>query len=137
MDTMGPVLGACIDFFHALLMAAWVLGLPLLFWHRWPRLTRAYTFYAVGFIVANQISHALLGECFLTTLARTCWLREPRSGGSTPAYDEWFTVRIAEAIFRMTPSHASIKLVSEGLILITAIGVGFRGIVGRRLGARG
>jgi len=128
---MGPILGACVDFVHALLMAAWILGLPLLFWYRWPRLTRGYAFYAIGFIVANQLSHALLGECFLTTLARAFWERGPRPGGSAPIYEEWFTVRMAEAIFRMTPSHRAVKLTSEALILLTAIGVGFRGTVGR------
>ncbi len=120
---MGPILGGCIDLLHALLMAGWVLGLPLLFWHRWPRRTRAYAFYAIGFVVANQVSHALLGECFLTTLARACWQRGPGSGGPTPAYEEWFTVRMSEAIFRLTPTHRAINLVSEALILLTALGV--------------
>lgn len=131
-NAMGPVLGACIDIVHALLMAGWVLGLPLLFWHRWPRLTRAYAFYAIGFIVANQLSHVLLGECFLTSLARACWQHGSGSAGSSPAYEEWFTVRISEAVFRLTPSHRTIKLVSEALILLTATGVAFRGIVARR-----
>jgi len=124
---MGPLLGAFIDVLHALLMAAWVFGLPLLFLHRWPRLTRAYALYAIGFIVANQASHLLLGECFLTTLARACWQRAPGEGGVASAYDEWFTVRMAEGIFRWTPSHRGIKLASEALILLTAIGVGLRG----------
>lgn len=128
---MGAVLGAGIDLVHALLMAAWVLGIPLLFWHRWPWLTRAYAFYAIAFIVANQLSQALLGECFLTTIARACW--RSSTGPRAPVEpDEWFTVRLAEAIFRLTPSHRSIKVVSEGLILLTAIGMGFRGLAGHR-----
>jgi hypothetical protein len=122
---MGPILGASIDVVHALLMAMWVLGLPLLFWHHFSRLTRAYAFYAIGFIVVNQVSLALLGECFLTTLARRCWQSGAGSGGPGPAPDEWFTVRLAEAIFDLTPSHRWIKLVSEALILVTAVGVGF------------
>jgi len=130
---MGAVLGACIDLLHALFMAAWVLALPLLFWHRWPRLTQAYALYAIAFIVANQLSQAFLGECFLTTLARASWRGALGADGSA-ASDEWFTVRIAQAIFRLTPSHRAIKLASEGLILLTAVGVGFRGIVGRRQG---
>jgi hypothetical protein len=127
---MGPVLGACVDLIHALFMAAWVLGLPLLFWHRWPRLTRAYAFYAIGFIVVNQLSYFILGECFLTTLARACWRIAPGTAGAG-ASEEWFTVRLAQGIFRMTPSHRAVKLVSEGLILITAVGVGFRGAMKR------
>jgi hypothetical protein len=129
---MGPFLGAAIDVLHALLMAAWVLGLPLLFWHRYPRLTRDYAVYAIAFIVLNQASQALLGECFLTTLARAAWQSTPGSGaGASP--DEWFTVRLAQKVFDMTPSHRSIKLVSEALILVTAIGVAFRSVVARRL----
>jgi hypothetical protein len=128
---MAAALGACIDLIHALLMAAWVLGLSLLFWHRWPRLTRAYALYAVGFIVVNQISYALLGECILTTLARACWRNAPGGAGSA-ASDEWFTVRIAQAIFRLTPSHRTIKLASEALILLTAAGVALRGVAGHR-----
>jgi hypothetical protein len=46
------LLAALIDVTHALLMAAWVLGLPLLFWHRWPRWTRAYAIYAIAFVAA-------------------------------------------------------------------------------------
>ena len=126
---MGALLGASIDFIHALLMAAWVLGLPLLFWHRFPRATTTFAIYAVAFILLNQASHALLGECFLTTLARESWQRSPGSSGPDPTSDAWFTVRLAEAIFHLTPSHRSIKLISEALILSTALGVGFRGIV--------
>jgi hypothetical protein len=118
---MGPVLGTAIDLIHATLMAAWALGLPLLFWHRWPRLTRAYAIYAVVFVVVNLVSRAILGECFLTTLARACWRQ-----GSAPASEEWFTVRLANAVFRFTPSHHAISAVAEILILVTAIGVALR-----------
>jgi hypothetical protein len=121
--SMAAFLGSCIDLFHALLMAAWVLGLPLLFWHRWPRLTRAYALYAIVFIVTNQLSYVLLHECFLTALARMFWRSAPSAGSA--ASDEWFTVRLAQAIFALTPSHRAIKVVSEGLILVTAAGMGF------------
>ena len=129
---MGALLGSSIDLVHALLMAAWILGLPLLFWRSWPRLTRAYAIYAIVFIVANRVSFALLGECFLTTLARACWRSASgiaRSGES----NEWFTVRIAETIFHLTPSRRSIKLVSEMLILVTAVGIALRSALDRRL----
>ena len=127
VTSMGAVIGASIDFFHALSMAAWVLGLPLLFWHRWPRLTQIYAIYAIGFVAINLLSDVLLGECFLTTLARAAWESNP-----PPLSREWFTVRMAEAIFRLTPSHQVIKLVSEGLILLTAAGVAYRSIVRHR-----
>lgn len=120
---MGAILGALVDFVHALLMVAWVLGLPLLFWHRWPRVTRAYAIYAVAFVVVSQTSHALIGECFLTTIARLCWEAAGPVRDGAPLPDEWFTVRLAEAVFRLTPSHRAIKIASEILIVATAVGV--------------
>ena len=131
---MGAVLGATIDFIHASLMAAWVIGIPLLFWHRWPRITQIYAIYAIGFIAINQLSDVILGECFLTTLAGLAW--EKASLAASPSLSrEWFTVRIAQAIFQLTPSHRAIKLLSEGLILLTAVGVAYRGFVRHRLHA--
>ena len=114
---MWAMLAASVDLIHALLMAAWMAGLPLLFWHRWPRLTRAYGIYAVAFIVVSQASHWWLGECVFTTLARWC-----ASSSSIPVSEEWFTVRLAQAVFDMTPSHRAVVWISEGLILVTAIG---------------
>jgi hypothetical protein len=119
---MWRALGAGIDFFHALLMTTWVLGLPLLFSHR-PRWTRVYSIYAIAFIAVSQLSRALLGECFLTTLARACWDHAPPSSGAQPISGEWFTVRLAQAVFRMTPTHRSITMISEALILVTAAGM--------------
>ena len=115
---MWASLAAGVDFAHALLMAAWIGGLPLLFWHRWPSLTRAYGIYAIAFIVVSQASHWVLGECIFTTLARWC-----AGEASAPVSNEWFTVRLAQAVFRMTPSHRAIVWVSEALILLTAIGM--------------
>jgi hypothetical protein len=118
---MFAVLGSLVDFFHALVMVAWVAGLPLLFWHRFPRATRWYAVYAVVFVVLNQLSRYLLGECFLTTLARLLWER----GGAPPrtAPGEWFTVRLAMMVFHLTPSHRSVKLLSELLVSVTAVGM--------------
>jgi hypothetical protein len=102
-------------------MVGWVAGLPLLFWHRFPRATRWYAIYAVVFIVINQGSRFLLGECFLTTIARMLW----EHGGAPPrtAPGEWFTVRMAMMVFHLIPSHRSIKLLSELLIFVTAVGM--------------
>ncbi len=130
---MGSALGAAVDFIHALLMAVWVLGLPLLFYSRWPRLSRAYAVYAIVFVVVNQISMMVLGECVLTTLALACW-RIP--GEPVPASEEWFTVRMAKAVFHLTPSQDAIKLVSKTLIFLTALGVVFRGVIARRRAAK-
>jgi len=116
---MAQVLAVGTDFVHALLMAAWIAGLPLLFWHRWPRLTRLYAVYAIAFVALSQLSQSLLGECFLTDIALRFWDQVP---SSAPVSHEWFTVRIAQAIFHLAPSHRSIVLVSEGLIVATAAG---------------
>ena len=120
---MWSALGACVDLAHALFMAGWVLGLPLLFLRHWPRLARAFAIYAMAFVMLNVVSRALLGECFLTAISQVCWDHAARSAGRAPAVHEWFTVRLAEAVFRLTPSHRGIKLASEGLIFVTAIGV--------------
>ena len=113
-------LGSAVDALHALSMLLWVGGLPLLFWHRWPRLTTWYGRFAIAFVVINQVSRFLLGECFLTTIARALW---NRSWSAQPAHvDEWFTVRFSMLVFRMTPTHRSIAVASEALILITALG---------------
>jgi len=124
---MAALLPATIDLLHAALMAAWVLGIPLLFARRWPRVTGAYAAYAIVFIVVNQLSFLFLGECFLTTLARAAWLR----AGSAPS-SEWFTVRVAAAVFRMVPSHVAVRRVSEALIFVSAVGVAFRVLRDRR-----
>lgn len=120
---MWSALAAYVDFFHAALMAAWVLGLPLLFVRRWTAWRRAYCVYSVAFIAINLASRALLGECFLTTLSRACWRAAAMRGGRAPVPQDWFTVRLAEAVFRLTPSHRGVKLASEVLIFITALGV--------------
>jgi hypothetical protein len=118
---MFPVLASLVDFLHALLMAGWVAGLPLLFVRNAPRATRWYAIYAVVFIVLNQASRFFLHECFLTTLSRWLWEHGGAPPGSAP--NEWFTVRIAMAVFRMAPSHRSITIVSEALIFVTAVGM--------------
>ncbi len=119
---MPAMLAAAVDALHALAMVAWIGGLPLLFWHRYPRLTRVYGVYAILFIVASQASHYGIGECFLTTAARHLWLEAPSPG---EAVGEWFTVRFAKAVFHLTPSHRAIVFVSESLILVTSLGVLF------------
>jgi hypothetical protein len=119
---MWPVLGSMVDVVHALLMAGWILGLPLLFVRRWPRLTQAYGVYAIAFIVTSQLSQAALGECFLTTISSGLWQRSP---ASLPSSNEWFTVRLAKWVFDMTPSHRAIVVLSELLILLTAVGALF------------
>jgi hypothetical protein len=120
---MWSALAACVDFAHAVLMAGWILGLPLLFVRRWPSWTRAYCVYGIAFVALNLASRALLGECFLTALSRACWQAASMRGGHVPVPQEWFTVRLAEAVFRLTPSHRGVKVATEVLICVTALGV--------------
>ena len=79
--------------------------------------------YAIAFIVVSQGSHLLLGECFFTTIARRVWHLAPLSGGASAVSEDWFTVRLAEAIFHLAPSHRAVVLVSYALILACAVGV--------------
>jgi hypothetical protein len=113
-------LARIVEVVHALLLVVWIVGMPLLFWRRWPRLTRWYGIYAISFVLLSQGSHHLLGECFVTTLARHLW----ESGAADPSreLDEWFTVRLAQRVFGLSPSHRSVILVWEAGILITAVG---------------
>jgi hypothetical protein len=113
-------LATVVDFVHALLIAAWVVGLPLLFWHRWPRVSRGFAVYAVGFVVLNLLSGWLLGECFLTTITRFLWTHAPTHPRDA---NEWFTVRFADFVFGLSPSHRSIRLLSKVLIFASAAGV--------------
>jgi hypothetical protein len=113
------LLALFVDFLHALLMVAWVVGMPLLFWHRWPRLSHAYAIYAIAFVIVNVASGWILDECFLTTVARVLWRNAP----TTPEHtEEWFTVRFSELVFHLTPSHRSIKVATKVLILTSAVG---------------
>lgn len=117
---MWHALASLTDFVHALLMVVWVAGLPLLIWHGRPALSRAYVRYAVAFVVLSQTSQWLLGECFLTTLTRAAW---NAGGGFDPADRTWFTIRVAEAVFRMRPSERAVSIVFEALVLVTGLGV--------------
>jgi hypothetical protein len=113
------MLAPVIDVLHAVLMAVWALGLPLLVWRRHARLSRAYAIYALVFVVLSQVSQWVLGECFLTTLARFAWESQP-AGTAPPDVEEWFTVRTAKAVFGAAPSHRSVVIASEAMIAATA-----------------
>lgn len=113
------MLATLIDLLHALSMIAWAGGLPLLVWRRYPRLSRAYAVYALAFVLISQLSQWILGECFLTTLARWAWESQP-AGTAPPDVDDWFTVRLAHAVFGATPSHRAVVWASELSIVATA-----------------
>ena len=116
---MWQALAVGTDFVHAMLMATWFAGLPLLFWHTRPTLRRIYALYAVAFVVVSQVSQWLLGECFLTSIALFFWKHVP---SYAPVSKEWFTVRIAQAIFHAAPSHRTISRCSEAMVAVSAAG---------------
>ena len=130
LNRMWMALGVGVDLIHALAMAAWFVGFPLLFVLRWPGVRLAYATYAVVFIVASQASRLLLGECFLTTATRWCWSHDAAHAVSS----EWFTVRLARGVFGMAPSHRAVARVSEALVLATAAGVIVSVVRSRRAG---
>jgi hypothetical protein len=104
------VLAASVDLTHALSMLLWGLGLPLLVWHRFPRLSRAYMWFSAIFVVISVISHRALGECEL-------W----HAGGG---YREGvpFMALLANRIAGFRPSNRQVVLLWEAAILVTSIG---------------
>jgi hypothetical protein len=121
---VGPCLSVIIDVAHALSMAALIFGLPLLFVARWPQATRVYAIYALTFVVLSQTSQWLLGECFLTSLARSAL-------GRGSVSHEWFTVRLARAVFGLAPSERAVSVTFDVIVAVIALGV----IVARRRSA--
>ena len=113
---MAALMARFTDIVHVLAMLAWALGLPLLFWHRWPRLSLAYTLYALLFVAISQLSYWALGECFLTTLARMFWVSAGDSATGT------FTIRLVNWVAGIRPSARSAVIAWETGIVITALG---------------
>ena len=111
------LLAASVDFTHALLMLLWGLGLPLLVWHRFPRLSRAYMWFAAAFVLISLVSHGAWGECLLTRIARELW----RAGGG---YRDGipFVAVLANAVAGVRPSNRQVVLVWEIAILLTSVG---------------
>lgn len=110
-------LAMLVDVSHALVMLVWGLGLPLLIWHRFERLSHVYTLFAALFVVSSVSSHLLLGECFLTTLARSLWTA---SGGWRDEVP--FSVVLADTVAGIRPSTQSAVWVWEVAILGTSLG---------------
>jgi hypothetical protein len=99
---MFELLSASVDVVHALAMLVWGIGLPLLFWQRWPALSRGYMVYALAFIATSVASQLLLDECFLTSLARH--LAE-RGTNEILRQKTSFTVRFVESVAAVRPTE--------------------------------
>jgi hypothetical protein len=110
-------LAAGVDALHAVSMLVWGLGLPLLFWHRFRRLSHAYMLYALVFVAVSVSSHFLLGECVLTTLARELWLHGGGYRDGVP-----FTALLANTVAGMRPSRREVVLLWEIAVFGTSAG---------------
>jgi len=111
------VLAAGVETIHALAMIVWGLGLPLLGWHRHRRLVRAYMWFAIAFVTSSVASNLVLGECFLTTLARHLWTAAGGFRETVP-----FTVLFTNAVAGIRPSAREAVIAWEVAILATSIG---------------
>lgn len=120
VGTMSGTLANAVDLIHAMAMLVWGLGLPLLVWHRFPALSRAYMWYAAAFVVISVVSHQALGECFLTTIARALW---KASGGYREEIP--FTAVLANAIAGIRPATRTAVLIWETAIFVTSVGTLF------------
>lgn len=112
-------LAVAVDTIHALAMVIWILGLPLLFWHKYKKLSFAYCIFSIFFIIVNLTSQYFLGHCVLTSIAGFFWERSSSHVDTT----EWFVTRFTRLIFNMTPTHILIKRLTEIIIMISSIGV--------------
>lgn len=113
------LLSGAVDMLHVFAMVVWVLGLPLLFWHRWPRLSRLYVVYALAFVVITRVSHQILGECVLTTLSRDLW----NASGLAARGHSSFTVRLVNAVAGIRFTEHSAVLLWEAAVFICSAGV--------------
>jgi hypothetical protein len=111
------VLAAGVETIHALAMIVWALGLPLLVWHRYKRLARAYMWFAIVFVTSSVASNLVLGECFLTTLARHLWTAAGGFREKVP-----FTVLFTNTVAGIRPSTREAVIAWEVAILATSIG---------------
>jgi hypothetical protein len=116
-STVYAALAATVELTHGLAMVVWGLGLPLLVWHRYERLSRAYMWYAIVFVVISVTSNQILGECFLTTLARHSWLAGGGYRDGVP-----FTVLFANTVAGIRPTAREAVLAWQLAIVLTSIG---------------
>lgn len=114
---MYAALATTTDLLHLGAMLAWGIGLPLLFWHRWRGLSLAYTWFALGFVVVSQVSHLMLGECFLTTVSRALW----EAAGDVTVGS--FTARLVNRVAGFRPSEQAVVIAWEVAIVLTSIGM--------------
>jgi hypothetical protein len=107
-----------VDVTHALLMVLWGIGLPLLYWNRFPKLSQSYEWFALVFVGGSIVSHLALGECFLTLLSRELW---EAAGGFRDRVP--FAVLFVNAVARVRPSTQTAVLLWQGAVGVSAVSV--------------
>lgn len=118
MDVLLRWLAWSVDLTHALLMLLWGIGLPLLYWNRYPRLSQAYEWFALAFVGGSVASHLAIGECFLTLLSRNLW---EAAGGFRDRIP--FVVLLVNAVARVRPSTRTAVLFWQGAVVVSALSV--------------
>jgi hypothetical protein len=116
MEALFRLSASAVELLHGLCMVAWAIGLPLLFWRGWPRVSQAYLRFSIAFIAVSVLSHALLGECVLTTLARELW---EAAGGHREHVP--FVVLFTNRIAGFRPSTREAVLAWEAAIAIYCV----------------
>ena len=111
------VLAETVDLAHALSMLVWGLGLPLLAWHHFPRLSRAYMWFSIIFVLISVTSHYVLGECVLTTMARWLWHASGKARDGAP-----FMTLLVNDIAGIRPSNRNVVHAWELAVLATSVG---------------
>lgn len=111
-------LAGAVELCHGLLMVAWGLGLPLLVWRRFERLSRAYIWFSLTFVLGSLLSSLLLGECVLTTVAHWLW---QASGGHTEK---------VPFIVTFTNYVASIRPSADAAVVLWKVAIGLYCVVG-------
>lgn len=111
------LLAASVDLAHVLSMLLWGLGLPLLVRHHFPRLSRAYMWFAAAFVVISLASHGAWGECVLTRVARELWRRGGAYRDGIP-----FVALLVNSIAGLRPSNRLVVLLWEVAIFLTSVG---------------
>jgi hypothetical protein len=102
-----------VELCHGLLMVVWGLGLPLLVWRRFERLSRAYGWFSLTFVLGSLLSRVVLGECVLTTVAHWLW---QASGGHQEKVP--FIVTFTNSVARIRPSNDAAVLIWEVAIAL-------------------
>ena len=107
------VLAALVEFVHALLMAAWVVGIPLLLVRRWPRLRLASSAFAMASSSCRGCRSVSSASASSRRMGRRCGPARPPRACGRPRPRSGSPCAFAYAVFHLAPSHRAVTLVGE------------------------